>query len=123
MARGTLAAASFRSDVAANVRFGAIVLFAGSPTSSRTPRYSGLRFFDSGRRCVVSEDVVTILRRHMAREAGFVQRLVPRFAVREVSESPAAGCGVLFRVFDHELDVHSGPSNERLESRTGKATG
>ena len=71
----------------------------------RTHQLAGLEAIDpakscacisSWRRCVVSENVVAILRRLMAGEAFFVQRLVARLAVREVGESPAAGRGVLF---------------------------
>jgi hypothetical protein len=52
--------------------------------------------FSSGRRCVVSENVVAIFSRLVAGEALFVQRLITGFAVREVGVSPAAGRGVLF---------------------------
>jgi hypothetical protein len=51
-----------------------------------------------------------------------VQCLVARFAVREVGESPAARRWVLFRVFDHELDIHGRPGSGRLQARAGKAT-
>ncbi len=101
------------------------VLVAGldNASSTQTEIPSPGTAQNSGRKCVVSENVVTILRRHVAGEAGFVQRLVPRSAVREVGESPTASRGVLIRVLDHELDIHGGPSNERLEARTGKAAG
>jgi hypothetical protein len=36
---------------------------------------------------------VAIFGRLVAREAGFVQRFVARFAVLEIAESPAAGRG------------------------------
>ena len=54
----------------------------------------GLQF---RRRCVVSENVVAIFCGLVAGEALCVQRLIARFAVRKVGESPAAGCGVFFR--------------------------
>ena len=57
-------------------------------------------------RRVTGEDEVAIFGRQVAGVAGFVQRLVAGFAVREVGESPAAHRGVLFRVLDHELDIH-----------------
>src|SRR5262249_5603252 len=60
---------------------------------------------DSGRRRVTREHEVAICGRLVAGEAGFVQRLVARFAVLEVGESPAAGRCVLFRVLDHELNI------------------
>ena len=60
------------------------------------PEGSGAIDRASGRRRVVRENVVAIPGRLVAGEAGLVQRLVSRFAVREVSESPTAGCGVLF---------------------------
>ena len=47
-------------------------------------------------RRVMSEDEVAVFGRFVAREAGFVQRLVTRFAVLEVTESPASRRGVLF---------------------------
>jgi hypothetical protein len=52
-----------------------------------------------------------------------VQRLVSRFARREIGKSPAPSGGVLFRVLDHELNIHGQTSNERLEARAGKAAG
>src|SRR5262245_12747291 len=73
--------------------------------------------------CVAGEYEVAIFRRLVAREAGLVQRLAAGFVVREVGETPAAGRGVLFRVLDHELDVHAGPGDEGLEARAGKAGG
>jgi hypothetical protein len=54
------------------------------------------RVLSSGRRGVVSENVVAIFCRLVAGEALFVQRLIPRFAIRKVGESPAAGRGVFF---------------------------
>ena len=74
-------------------------------------------------RRVTGEDIVAILSRLVAGEAGLVQRLVARFAVREVGESPAGGRGVLLRVLDHELDIHGGTGDEGLEARTGEAGG
>ena len=50
----------------------------------------------------------------VAGEAAFHKRRVARFAVLEVSEPPAAGCGVLCRVLDHKLNVRGRPRNERL---------
>jgi hypothetical protein len=57
-------------------------------------------------RHITREDEVAIFGRQVAGVAGFVQCLVASFAVREVGESPAARRGVLFRVLDHELDIH-----------------
>ena len=54
------------------------------------------RVLSSGRRCVVSENVIAIFYRLVAWKALFVQRLVAGFAVCEVGISPAAGRGVLF---------------------------
>ena len=50
----------------------------------------------SRRRCVASENEVVIFCGLVAGEALCVQRLIARFAVGEVGESPAAGCSVLF---------------------------
>src|ERR1700730_4591201 len=58
-------------------------------------------------RRITGEDEVAISRWQVAGVTGFVQRLVARFAVREVGESPAARRDVLFRVLDHELDIHN----------------
>jgi hypothetical protein len=52
--------------------------------------------FSSGRRCVASENVVSVFCSRVAGEALCVQRLVTRFALCEVGESPAAGRGVFF---------------------------
>ena len=46
-----------------------------------------------------------------------MHRLAGRFAVREVSEPPAAGCGILPLILDHELNIHGGPDNKRLSAR------
>ena len=43
-----------------------------------------------------------------------MERLVGRFAVVELSETPATGRGVLFRVFDHDLNVRRGAGYERF---------
>jgi len=43
----------------------------------------------------MSEDKVAIFGRFVAGEAGFVQRLVARFAVLKVTEPPSARRGVL----------------------------
>ena len=45
---------------------------------------------------VVSEDKIAVLGRLVAGEARFVQRLIARFAILQVGESPAARRGVLF---------------------------
>ena len=50
----------------------------------------------SGRRCVVSENVVLSFGRLVTGEAGFVQCLVARFSILEVSEPPPARRGVFF---------------------------
>src|SRR5215813_6265251 len=75
----------------------------------------------SALRCITGEYEVAIFGGQVAGVAGLVQRLVARFAVREVAESPAAGGGVLFRVLNHELNIHSGPGNKRLQARARKA--
>src|ERR1700730_5534322 len=49
-------------------------------------------------RRITGEDEVAIFGRQVAGVAGFVQRLVARFAIREVGETPAARRDVLFRV-------------------------
>src|ERR1700677_3371756 len=64
--------------------------------------------------CVTGEDKVTSFGRLMARKAGFGHRLIHRFTVRELSESPAAGRGVLSGILDHELNISGRPRNERL---------
>ena len=46
-------------------------------------------------RCITSKDKVAPFGLFVAGEAAFHKRRVPRFAVREVTEPPAAGCGVL----------------------------
>ena len=50
----------------------------------------------SASRCVTSKDKVGRFGLLVAGEAGFHKRRVARFAVLEVTEPPAAGCGVLF---------------------------
>jgi hypothetical protein len=50
-------------------------------------------FFAS--RCISSKDKVARFGLLVAGEAAFYKRRVARFAVCEVSEPPAAGCGVL----------------------------
>src|SRR5271165_581143 len=67
-------------------------------------------------RCVTGEDIVAILHRRVAGEAGLVQRLVARLSAFKVSESPAARRGVLLCVFNHELNIHGGPDYERLRA-------
>jgi hypothetical protein len=52
--------------------------------------------FNSERRCVASENVVTVFCRRVAREALCVQRLITGFAFSKVGESPATGGGVFF---------------------------
>jgi len=69
-----------------------------------SPRFDGDRnviamsgaWFSSGRRRVTREHEIAILSRLVAGEARFVQRLIARFAILEVGESPAARRGVLF---------------------------
>ena len=51
---------------------------------------------NSGRRCVVSENVILSFGRLVTGEAVFVQCLVAGFSVLKVSEPPAARRGVLF---------------------------
>ena len=50
----------------------------------------------------------------MAGEAALHKRRVTGLAVREVTEAPAAGRGVLCRVLHHELNVGGRTGNERL---------
>src|ERR1700722_10034896 len=50
----------------------------------------------------------------MTRKTGLGLRLVYRFTVCELTKSPASGCGVPFRILDHELHVSWRPGNERL---------
>jgi hypothetical protein len=75
-------------------------LAADNGSRSPTPTIisgSGRRSsFSSGCRCVTRENVVPILCRRVAGEARCVQRLIARFALREVRESPAAGRGIFF---------------------------
>ena len=66
--------------------------------------------------CVTGEDKVARFDLIVAGEAGFHERLVARFAVLEVSETPTARCGVLFCVLDHELNVRWGAGYEGLGS-------
>jgi len=51
----------------------------------------------------------------MARKAAFHKRRCARFAVREVTEPPAAGCGIFFRVLNHKLNVRRRPRHKRLD--------
>src|SRR5208282_1765465 len=62
----------------------------------------------------MSKDKVAPFGLLVAGEAAFHKRRVARFAVREVTEPPAAGCGVLGRVLDHKLNVRRGAGNKRL---------
>ena len=71
----------------------------------------------------MSEDKVVVFGRYVAVEAGFHQRLVAWFAVGKVAKTPAARCGVLLRVFHHELHVHARAGDERLDASAGKAFG
>ena len=64
--------------------------------------------------CVTGEDKVARFDLIVAGEAGFHERLVARFAVLEVSETPTARCWVLFCVLDHKLNVRWGAGYERL---------
>jgi hypothetical protein len=66
------------------------------------------------------KNVVTVFSRRVAGEALCVQRFVARFAVREVGETPAAGCGVFLRILYHELNVHRGPGKGGVEAGAGK---
>src|ERR1700690_3193701 len=63
---------------------------------------------------ITSKNQVTRFGLLVAGEAAFHKCRVARFAVCEVSEPPAAGCSVLFRVLDHKLNVRGLPGNERL---------
>jgi len=55
--------------------------------------------FSSGRRCVVSKNVVAIFHRQMAGEASLVQRIVARFAVREVGVPQPPDAAYFFESF------------------------
>src|SRR6516165_5047966 len=72
---------------------GTAAILAGPRNSSPEEKWAGSI---SGRSCVVSENVVAILCGLVAGEARLVQRLIARFAVREVGVAPAPGRGVLF---------------------------
>ena len=61
-----------------------------------------------------------VFSRRVAGEAFCVQRLIARFAVREVGETPAAGSRVFFRILNHELNVHGGPGEGGVETGGGK---
>jgi hypothetical protein len=71
----------------------------------------------------VSENVIAIFYRLVTWKALFVQRFVAGFAVCEVGISPAGGRGVLFRVLDHELNVHGGPGKGRFKAGARKSVG
>src|SRR6185503_21151426 len=67
--------------------------------------------------CVAGKDEVAIFNRFVTRKALFHIRLWSRFPIPiELSVAPAARCGVLFRVLDHELKVPGRrlAGNERL---------
>jgi hypothetical protein len=64
--------------------------------------------------CVTGEDEVARFDLIVAGEAGLHERLVARFAIPEVSETPTARFGVLFCVLDHKLNVRWGAGCERL---------
>jgi hypothetical protein len=53
-------------------------------------------YISSGLRCVVSKNVVASFSGHVASEAGFMQCLVARSSVLEVTKPPAARRSVLF---------------------------
>ena len=65
---------------------------------------------------ITGEDKVGGFGRLVAGEAGFVLRLVGRLAAGEVPEPPAAGCGVLFGVLDHDLYIDGRAGNESLDA-------
>ncbi len=58
-------------------------------------------------RCVMGKDKVARFDRFVAREACFQQGLICRFAIFELSETPAARGGVFSGVLDHKLNVRS----------------
>src|SRR5262249_2726406 len=71
-------------------------------------------------RGVTVEDKVASFDDLVAGRAGVVHRLVGGFTVVELSEPPAVGRGVLFRVLDHELNSVLGwPGHERLATAKG----
>src|SRR5580698_1276530 len=73
---------------------------------------SGQLLVGSG--CVAGENKVPSFDRFVARKAGFGRRLVDRFAICKLSESPAASRSILLRVLHHELNINGRPSNEGL---------
>src|SRR6516165_7893977 len=72
---------------------------------------TGARWF-SGR--VTGEDKVPRFDLIVAGEAGLHHRLITRFAVLEVGETPTARRGVFFCILDHKLNVRGGAGYERL---------
>jgi hypothetical protein len=65
-------------------------------------------------RCVFGEDEVASFGGLVAGKAGFQGRRLVRFAVFELSESPAAAQGVFLGVFDHQLDICGRSGDEGL---------
>jgi hypothetical protein len=55
----------------------------------------------------------------VARETAFHERRVCRFAVLEVTKSPATGCSVFGRLLDHKLNVGRRAGNKRLRLAEG----
>lgn len=69
----------------------------------------------------MSKDKIAVFGGLVTRPTRFTQRLTAGSVVREVGKSAAARRGVLCRVFDHELNVHSRLGNGRIEAGARKA--
>src|SRR5262249_53185752 len=67
-------------------------------------------------RCVPGENQVASFGLIVTGKACFHKRLVARLTVLEMSESPAACRGVLFRVLDHKLNIRGGAGYKGLRS-------
>src|ERR1700722_9786037 len=65
-------------------------------------------------RCVTSKDKICCGGFLMTGEAGFHESGGGGFAVLKMPEAPAAGCGVLYRILHHELNVGGSSRDERL---------
>ena len=72
-------------------------------SSCQKPQRSDLPLLDLW--SVMREYQITLAGLLVAGETAFHERRVCRFAVLEVTKSPATGCGVLGRVLDHKLNV------------------
>ena len=64
----------------------------------------------------MGEEIVVSFGGLVASEATLVHRLVCRFTVFELGESPATRVRVFCRVLDHKLNVNRRPGDEGLET-------